>query len=418
MDTPGRKCVLIVAACLVAGSCGGPTIGGIEKAVPQLGESDQSARCKVVKDASRPMLVEWPATDKAALQAQTAQGIAVARYDGCRLKLLTGCRVDGDYAFLETSRAKDGFRIADEAELFAKLPLGAVSLEGEIKQGHELSLSYVAVGARTTTESVSADRMSGSCEGATHFVRAMIVGAYELSSRASASGRAGVEVKGIAEAGGKAGKEGEVLRADGDLQACLDPSTPATSRSCQAIVQLDLAPIEGAVEAPEKEAPRPVSEPSPSTGPIVAGGASPSTDGGDEVAEPGTSLVWLRCPVGTLWNGRSCAGGGMAVRVTWDEAVKSCPPAYRLPTRKELTQLLGGCDRLVGLGESGRCAPCDESAACASMFTVTHRRGQYWSSDPFDENAAFWVSFRDGAAQRSSKNNQMSVLCVRTGKQG
>ena len=38
--------------------------------------------------------------------------------------------------------------VKDKTELFAKLPLGAVSLEGEINQGKQLSLSYVAVGAR------------------------------------------------------------------------------------------------------------------------------------------------------------------------------------------------------------------------------------------------------------------------------
>ncbi len=416
MRACGSLRVLVVAACAVAWSCGGASLGDVVETTPSLGESDQSARCKVVKDASRPMLVEWPATDKATLQAQTARGIAVARYDGCRLKLLTGCRVEGDYSFLETSRAKDGFRVADEADLFARLPLGAVSLEGEIKRGRELSLSYVAVGARTASGGVTAARMSGSCEGATHFVRAMIVGAYELRSEARIGGKAGIDVAGVAGAGGGAKKEHEVLRADGDLQSCLDPSTSATSQNCQAIVQLDLAPIEGLAETARSEVPRPEPAPPKAAKAPAAGTAAPSPDRGDDVSQPGTGLAWLRCPVGTLWNGSSCAGGGMAVRVTWDEAAKACPSGYRVPTRKELTDLLGACDRLVDRGEPGRCAPCDESAVCASMFTITQRRGQYWSADAFDGSAAFWVSFKSGDVQRSAKNNQMSVLCVRTAR--
>lgn len=247
--------LVVAPAALLVISCGAPQPHDTKDAVEKATGVHQ---CKVSKSVERPMLVEWPATEKAALHTNAAKGVVVVRYDGCRLKVLDHCKLDGGYDFMETPRSKDGFSIKDKTELFTKLPLGAVSLEGEISQGNTLSLSYVAVGTRTAeVGEVTAEKLSGSCEGATHYVRSMVVGAYELTSEKVVGGSAGVEV-GSAGAGGSHEEQSEVLRSDGDLVACVDRATSAVDSGCQAIIQLVLDPI----SMPEPESAGPAAAPS------------------------------------------------------------------------------------------------------------------------------------------------------------
>lgn len=273
-------CLLWVSAVFALSlGCGAPQPPGLDEA-GSLGAPDTGLhQCKVTKDTARPMLVEWPAVEKAALQASAAKGLVVVRYDGCRLKQLPRCKASGEYSFVETSRAQDGFVVKDKTELFAKLPLGAVSLEGEINQGKQLSLSYVAVGARSTDVSrVGREVLEGECDGATHFVRTMVVGAYALGAEAEIGGGAGVSVGG-AGTGGSHEKSTEVIRRDGNFEDCLDSSTPAEDKRCQAIVQLILEPVSeenGRAAAPEPaEPPAPaattaelVEQPQPSYTPV------------------------------------------------------------------------------------------------------------------------------------------------------
>jgi hypothetical protein len=228
----------------------------------------QSTRCTVERDQARPLLVEWPAADKAALEAQSQDRIVVVAYEGCRLRLLPGCGVAGTYEFRATSPARDLVEVRTEDELYTRLPLGAVSLEGELRRGNELRIDYVVVGQRRASlDAVPAGTLSGAeCEGATHFVRAVVVGAYELSTRASVSGSGGGAGFGVGAGGGGSGSS-RVLRHNGDLAACAEASEEtAASVQCQAFVQLDLAAIDGAAAA------RP--------GPSPAGGAARRGGGG------------------------------------------------------------------------------------------------------------------------------------------
>jgi hypothetical protein len=271
----------LIAAALLAISCGAPQPDDLIQSGAPLAPETGVHGCKVSKDSARPMLVEWPAVEKAALQASTARGVVLVRYDGCRLKQLPRCRVSGEYDFIETSRAQDGFIVKNKTELFAKLPLGAISLEGELSQGKQLSLAYVAVGARTAdVPGVGRAALKGECEGATHFVRTMVVGAYALSSEASVGGGAGVSVA-SAGVGGSHEKSTEVIRRDGNLEDCIDESTPAADKRCQAVVQLILEPV-GEDNGPAKE---------PTDGAAAAPEPTPAEPEPTPAAEPGYTPV-------------------------------------------------------------------------------------------------------------------------------
>jgi TolB-like protein len=122
--------------------------------------------------------------------------------------------------------------------------------------------------------------------------------------------------------------------------------------------------------------------------------------GGDaEVAQPGSRLRWLRCPVGQPWNGSSC--DGKATEMNWGAAKRACPSGYRLPTKDELMALL----------VEGK--PCRDSPVCGSMFG--HDRGWYWSASPYAvvSSFAWYVSFFTGYTGSNDISGDVRVRCVR-----
>jgi hypothetical protein len=265
----------------------------VHDTAPAIEQATGVQQCKVTNSVERPMLAEWPATEKAALHTNAQRGVVVVRYDGCRLKMLEKCKAESGYKFNETPRAKDGFTVKNKSELFTKLPLGAVSLEGTISQGNTLSMTYVAVGTRTAqVDEVTNAELSGSCDGATHYVRSMIVGAYELSSEKAAGGGAGIEV-GSAGAGGSHTEQSNLLKSDGDISSCVDRETPATDSGCQAIIQLVLEPISETGSQPESTSPEPP-QPTPQEAPPPApqAAAEPAPKAVEEkVSEPASKSV-------------------------------------------------------------------------------------------------------------------------------
>jgi hypothetical protein len=135
------------------------------------------------------------------------------------------------------------------------------------------------------------------------------------------------------------------------------------------------------------------------------------TDQGQEIPQPGSSLIWLRCPLAQTWNGADCIGS--VSTFDWNTALSACPSGYRLPTRQELIDLLGGCDNAVKSGNEGTCKPCRESIVCNAMFPEDEN--WYWSSTQFDATSAWYTAFYGGRVYRNPKTAQDYVRCVRLG---
>ncbi len=85
-----------------------------------------------------------------------------------------------------------------------------------------------------------------------------------------------------------------------------------------------------------------------------------------EVRQKGTSLSWLRCPIGQRFHGGKCRGARKTLR---EMAIgNTCPKGYRVPTVEEIILLLGDCDHQAGRVESGTCRSCYRSPVCNEMF--------------------------------------------------
>ncbi len=218
------------------------------------GADDQLATCKVAKDPMNPLVVEWPGTAKVDLEAGFKQSLVIVSYQGCTLKVLNGCAAKGRYKFVDTTPTRDTMAISTNTDLYARLPLGAASLKGELESGSALKLDYVAVGQHVVTAAPSS--VAGDCEGATHYVRAITVGAYSLDVVAGTA--AGAEAS-IGNAGVGVNRKEEVrrLRGAGDVDRCL---TRVAKGECGGVLQLGLAPLETSFASEPATATRPSSD--------------------------------------------------------------------------------------------------------------------------------------------------------------
>lgn len=240
--------------------------------------TDTQAKCKVAKSQSEPLIVEWPETQRAKLESLRKRGLLAVHYEGCELSMLSQCHVKGTYGYSGITRKQSKVTIKDADELYASMPAFAVKLEGKLKSAGQLNVQmtlvgrYEAQGAPSTT----AD-LEGDCEGATHVVSALAVGAFTFFAGADAEVGGGVSAFG-AGGGGKSTANRELLQRDGDEASCAG-STAADKlppEGCGAALQLEVIPLAAPKPVAASVAvPAPYS-PNSAAGPTSAAAASAS----------------------------------------------------------------------------------------------------------------------------------------------
>jgi hypothetical protein len=244
--------------------------GPAEKlAEPPKIEIPGGGRCKVGETQSHPLVVEWPAADRASLEARLQHGLVAVRAAGCDIEVLRGCQVGARYGYVGLTRKNDRVRIRNKDELYANLPLGAASLEGKLARYKGLDVEIALVGMfEAPAERTTRAELDGDCESATHVITGVQVGAFQFYAGGSGELRAGAKF-GNAGVGAGTSAEREVLSADGAPARC-DAATTADQRppeGCGALIRIELTPLPPAV-AP--------------------------------------------CPLGSSWNGESCASDAVA----------------------------------------------------------------------------------------------------------
>lgn len=105
-------------------------------------------------------------------------------------------------------------------------------------------------------------------------------------------------------------------------------------------------------------------------------------NGGTEVKDTVTGLIWQRCSMGQQWNGSTCTG--TATTHTWQHALtitKNLGNGYRLPNIKELATILE--------------YQCFYPTINNNIFPNT-QSDYYWSSSSSFGSSVWGIDFRRG----------------------
>lgn len=245
-----------VTACLsiVAAALGCPKPGAVAEAVrpkPSVSVPGE-ARCGAVKGHAEPLVVEWPSTMRAKLEALTKKSLVAVHWEGCELEVLSHCKVPGAYAWTPITRKEDRVNMRDQDELWANVPIGAGGLEGKLARSGALHVRMTIVGRwEADRDVVRLDELTGDCERATHVVTAMAAGAFDFWAGAEAMVAGGASVATIG-AGAKSSSSAELINRDGDAAACEKSSNAdkLPPDGCGALLRIELSKV-GAAKAKE-----------------------------------------------------------------------------------------------------------------------------------------------------------------------
>ncbi len=229
------------AAGLACLGCGGGVAP--EPRAPAFQPEGQT-KCGVKKSTDRPLIIEWPSSDRAELEAAAKRGLVVVRYQGCEMEVLSQCNVAGEYRYTPTTRKLEQVTIRDADELYSQLPVGAARLEGRLQKAGELDVAMHIVGRYDAADSETKG-MNGACAGATHVITGLTTGAFEFTAGASSEVGGGVGVLGVA-AGGKQSRAKELLNRDGNPTSCerSSSSDEAPPDGCGALLRVEVSPLE------------------------------------------------------------------------------------------------------------------------------------------------------------------------------
>jgi hypothetical protein len=206
-------------------------------------DTSHLAKCSVAASREQPLVTEWPAPYKARLEALLQGGAVAVEYSGCDLRIIDRCRLSGSYAWKKTTLSTDTTDIQDEDDLYAKLPLGAASLSGQLRTSGTLHVQTTVSGQLQLVGKAAEDATSGAeCSRATHLVTALSIGAFKLVAGGRAKVSAGVEV-GNTGAGASTAQSKSILRAAGDAGSCERATKDEPSAECRSPIQIFLTPI-------------------------------------------------------------------------------------------------------------------------------------------------------------------------------
>ena len=275
-----------VALAAVVLSCGAPNLGDALRppaptAQRALGEPNSGAGTRCAENAAaEPLVVDWRSNERQALELAMKGGIAVVAYDCKSIRLLEDCHVASPatpaYTFAGVTTTEDGVQLTTADELAANLPFSAGRISAEMKRGSSIDLAIVTIGrlGSPVPSASRADLIGGpaSCDGATHYVRSAMLGAFVMETGTAGKVHAAAELFGRGASG--ASSSDEHISNKGGVRAdcaAAKPDDKSPPGECQAATRISLVPIH-AEAGPER------------------------------VAE-----AWVACPSGLVWTGTKCA---------------------------------------------------------------------------------------------------------------
>lgn len=199
------------------------------------------AKCQIAASQENPLVTEWPASEKSNLEARLREGAVAVSYSGCNMRLLPQCRMPGNYGWRRTTTSTDVVEIRNADDLYAKMPLGAVSLEGELERTGRLAVQTTVSGQLQLVDfNPNLAAQDPGCTGATHVVGALSIGAFKLRSGGSVKASGGADVKVIGSFGGGTESEESLVREAGVPARCEESTESAPHMECSSPIQVFL----------------------------------------------------------------------------------------------------------------------------------------------------------------------------------
>lgn len=123
-------------------------------------------------------------------------------------------------------------------------------------------------------------------------------------------------------------------------------------------------------------------------------------NGGTEIHDLKTTLVWQRCSVGQTWGGKRCEG--QSKELTFDDAQRLSNTEWRVPTQSELATLIE--------------ANPDPKLRKINVKAFPGTEGWFWTSDTPEPNSlvASFINFFNGYTVSARKNSANHVYLLRT----
>ena len=210
----------------------------------------QAARCGGNGRVVRPLIIEWPATDRASLEGRLRRGgVIVVHYEGCTVEVLRDCAApETPYDYIGITRKNDRITIRSADELYVNMPLTAVKLAATLAREGELNVEMALVGNYEAQRSrFDVTDLEGHCDGATHVIGAAQVGAFVFHTGAAAEIGTGVDVELVGGVGASSSASREILNRDGNATACETSSTSdeGPPSECGALLRLELTALDG-----------------------------------------------------------------------------------------------------------------------------------------------------------------------------
>lgn len=182
---------MLVAACGV-----GAGAKAVRPDMPNGGDALGGGKC-----VDEPWVVDLTTSDIDKLTTALGNGVAVVGHDCGGLKILQNCTAPrGRYEYEGKPSLAETKQLNDADEIKAELATGAIlgpKLSSDLKRGISLDIAYTHVGTSSTTARVGRTDLKetrpGGCQGATHIVEAVLLGAYQMKGSTSAEVSASLE---------------------------------------------------------------------------------------------------------------------------------------------------------------------------------------------------------------------------------
>lgn len=214
-----------------------------------------AAACVAPGEFAESFVIDWPSERRGDLEIALKRKVVVVAATCSSVRILPDCTAEAAYPYVGTTEREELVSLPTADDVRANLPLSASTLTGpagvDFQHGASLDIGLATVGRRTASRAtVLRSDLKGECDGATHFVRNVTLGAFAMGP-----GAAG-QAKTVADVFGRGSGSRAQLAKDGALDACRAGKSDGATEvaQCGAPVRVQLKAIREPGSAPPKAA--------------------------------------------------------------------------------------------------------------------------------------------------------------------